>query len=394
MKKRTKASKKRLNNLLILLLLTAVLLVMSTYAWFTANRTVRVDTIDVNVATQGGLQISANGTDWKTVITKDDLINADKNVTSIINQMPGLMSPVSSPISVDANGHLTMYYGNVETDLDTGNFTLTSTLQTDVSSNTITDADLQSNEYAKGYYIAFDFWLRLDAQDNPLYWSGKVVDNSANDGTGATGTDKGLGEAARVALIRGNQTSGFNSDTGALPNVVTALDTKGGTVTAWEPNINVHNAYGKNNYETLWATVGGNKKTWPEIIGTSIEANNANGRLRYDALNGAFTKAQLGDAIVGSDAAALAPGTTGAASVITIDQAGASPATADSGTNKVLTTTKNQVPNFKFSNDLVHGITKFRAYLWVEGQDVDCENSASGTWLRYDLKFSLDAIQE
>ncbi len=394
MKKRTKASKKRLNNLLILLLLTAVLLVMSTYAWFTANRTVRVDTIDVNVATQGGLQISANGTDWKTVITKDDLINADKNVTSIINQMPGLMSPVSSPISVDANGHLTMYYGNVETDLDTGNFTLTSTLQTDVSSNTITEADLQSNEYAKGYYIAFDFWLRLDAQDNPLYWSGKVVDNSANDGTGATGTDKGLGEAARVALIRGNQTSGFNSDTGALPNVVTALDTKGGTVTAWEPNINVHNAYGKNNYETLWATVGGNKKTWPEIIGTSIEANNANGRLRYDALNGAFTKAQLGDAIVGSDAAALAPGTTGAASVITIDQAGASPATADSGTNKVLTTTKNQVPNFKFSNDLVHGITKFRAYLWVEGQDVDCENSASGTWLRYDLKFSLDAIQE
>ena len=48
----------------------------------------------------------------------------------------------------------------------------------------------------------------------------------------------------------------------------------------------------------------------------------------------------------------------------------------------------------KFTNDLVHGITKFRAYLWVEGQDVDCENSASGTYLRYDLKFSLDAINE
>ena len=394
MKKRTKASKKRLNNLLILLLLTAVLLVMSTYAWFTANRTVRIDTIDVNVATQGGLQISANGTDWKTVITKDDLVNADKNVTGIVTQMPELLSPVSSPIAVDSDGHLTMYYGRVETDLDTGNFTLTSTLQSDVSSSTITDADLASNEYAKGYYVAFDFWLRLDAQDNPLYWSGKVVDNSENDGTGATGTDKGLGEAARVALIRGTQTSGFNSNTGSLPNVVTALDTKGGTVTAWEPNINVHNAYGVNNYNTLWATVGGAKKTWPEIIGTSISADNSNGRLRYDALNGTFTKAQLGDAIVGSDAAALAPGTAGAASVVTIDQASASPATADSGAAKVLTTTKNQVPNFKFTNDLVHGITKFRAYLWVEGQDVDCENSASGTYLRYDLKFSLDAINE
>lgn len=394
MKKRTKASKKRLNNLLILLLLTAVLLVMSTYAWFTANRTVRIDTIDVNVATQGGLQISANGTDWKTVITKDDLITADQNVTSIVNQMPELMSPVSSPIAVDSNGRLTMYYGKVETDLDTGNFTLTSTLQEDISSSTITAADLASNEYAKGYYVAFDFWLRLDAQDNPLYWSGKVVDNSENDGTGATGTDKGLGEAARVALIRGTQTSGFNSNTGSLPNVVTALDTKGGTVTAWEPNINVHNAYGVNNYTTLWATVSGTKTYWPTIMGTSIDATNGNGRLRYDALNGTFTKAQLGDAIVGSDAAALAAGTPGACSVVTIDQASASPATVDSGTNKVLTTTKNQIPNFRFSNDLVHGITKFRAYLWVEGQDVDCENSASGTYLRYDLKFSLDAIND
>ena len=391
MKKRTKASKKRLNNLLILLLLSAVLLVMSTYAWFTANRTVRIDTIDVNVATQGGLQISANGTDWKTVITKDDLIAADRNVTSIINQMPSLMSPVSSPIAVDSDGHLTMYYGKVETDLDTGNYTLTSTLQTDISSNTISDADLAANEYAKGYYVAFDFWLRLDSQDNPLYWSGKIVDNSENDGTGATGSDKGLGEAARVALIRGTQTSGFNSNTGALPNVVTALDTKGGTVTAWEPNVNVHNAYGVNNYNTLWATVGGAVQTWPTIIGTSIAADNTNGRLRYDALNGTFTRQQLGDAIVGSDAATGSPA---ALSVVTINQASASPATADSGTNQVLTTTKNQVPNFKFSNDLVHGITKFRAYLWVEGQDVDCENSASGTWLRYDLKFSLDAIND
>ena len=384
MKKRTKSSKKRLSNLLILLVLAAVLLVMSTYAWFTANRTVRIDTIDVNVATQGGLQISANGTDWKTVITKEDLISADATVSNIVNQMPALMSPVSSPITVDANGHLAMYYGLVETDLTTGNFLLTSTLQTDVGSSTVSDADLDSNEYAKGYYVAFDFWLRLDAQDSPLHWSGKVVDNSENDITSQTAVDKGLGEAARVAIIRGNQTSGFNQNTGALPNVVTGLNTQGGTVTAWEPNINVHNAYGKNNYETLWATVGGVKTSWPDIIGTSVAADNSNGRLRYDALNGTFTQKQLGDAIVGSDAA-----TAGNVSVITIDQA---TGTGDSGASKVLTTTKNQVPNFKFTDDLVHGITKFRAYLWVEGQDIDCENSASGTYLRYDLKFSLDDI--
>ena len=60
MKKRTKASKKRLNNLLILLLLTAVLLVMSTYAWFTANRTVRIDTIDALGAAKLAAKLGAS----------------------------------------------------------------------------------------------------------------------------------------------------------------------------------------------------------------------------------------------------------------------------------------------------------------------------------------------
>ena len=39
---------------------------------------------------------------------------------------------------------------------------------------------------------------------------------------------------------------------------------------------------------------------------------------------------------------------------------------------------------------LASGITKYRIYMWVEGQDIDCENFASGTYLQYNLSFSLD----
>jgi hypothetical protein len=35
-------------------------------------------------------------------------------------------------------------------------------------------------------------------------------------------------------------------------------------------------------------------------------------------------------------------------------------------------------------------ITKMRIYMWIEGQDVDCENSASGANITFDLQFSLD----
>ena len=57
-----KRSKKRLILLLLLLIITGVMLSTATYAWFTSNRTVTVEDIDVNVAASGGIQISVDGT--------------------------------------------------------------------------------------------------------------------------------------------------------------------------------------------------------------------------------------------------------------------------------------------------------------------------------------------
>ena len=37
------------------------------------------------------------------------------------------------------------------------------------------------------------------------------------------------------------------------------------------------------------------------------------------------------------------------------------------------------------------GITKIRIYMWVEGQDVDCENNASGGSIKFDLKITTNA---
>ena len=38
---------------------------------------------------------------------------------------------------------------------------------------------------------------------------------------------------------------------------------------------------------------------------------------------------------------------------------------------------------------LAPGVTKFRVYMWVEGQDVDCENNASNAYLRFNIGLSL-----
>ena len=37
---------------------------------------------------------------------------------------------------------------------------------------------------------------------------------------------------------------------------------------------------------------------------------------------------------------------------------------------------------------LPQGVTKIRVYLWVEGNDVDCENNASGSNITYNIVLS------
>lgn len=60
----------------------------------------------------------------------------------------------------------------------------------------------------------------------------------------------------------------------------------------------------------------------------------------------------------------------------------------DSVTTKWHTAAANST-NFEFGK-LTAGVTKIRVYMWVEGQDVDCENSASGATINFDLQFTTN----
>ena len=35
-------------------------------------------------------------------------------------------------------------------------------------------------------------------------------------------------------------------------------------------------------------------------------------------------------------------------------------------------------------------INKLKVYAWIEGQDVDCENGASGTGISFNLGFTIE----
>ena len=113
MGRRSRKSKRRMNSLFLALLLTAVMLIMSTYAWFSANRVVTIDGITAKVSAAEGLQISLDGEHWASTIdvTKTALAAATGNNY----QFPDELIPVSSD-GTNASGDLNFWYGDVSAD--------------------------------------------------------------------------------------------------------------------------------------------------------------------------------------------------------------------------------------------------------------------------------------
>jgi len=312
MKRRNK--RRSYKSTVLVLLLTATLLIVSTYAWFTSNRTVTVDTIQVNVAAVNGLQISTDASTWKTIINNDDIKTGA--YSGNVNQLPAVMEPCSTDKStVSSTGYMNMYHGVVAADAtDGGKFKLTTTKETDTQGTT-------------GHYVVFDMFLKVDV-DSPVYFT-------TSSGVSAVGTSKGLENASRIAFVKEGHVAAGGSATGL----------KGAeSVKIWEPNNNAHTA----------AAIANANDTY----GASITANQVVNS--YYGVNSAFSNVLLND--------------TAASHFTSI--------TPDYKTG-------TSMSSILFDN-LEAGITKYRVYMWVEGQDYDCENNASGTDIQFNMQFSLD----
>lgn len=335
---------KRKNDLrssIILLLILLLLLISSTYAWFTANQTVTISQFDVTIEAANGLQISANAVDWKAILSNADLAHdAEKAYSGNVNQIPTSMVPVSTAGATNANGQLVMYHGTVAAN-DAGVYALTSTLETDAAGTA-------------GNYIAFDIFLKVDkATDLELTNASSVVMN---------GNDKGIKQASRVAfVIQGNV-----EDSGAATSTVTALN--GGDtakVYIWEPNANWHTAAAVTHAKQTYGI-----DTTQSIDGTSVDPVEYYGV--KDAINSPITLDQTNNSTASTDYfKKVTPDyitESDKDGVMVIEEAGAT-----------------GIDIFS----LQKGITKVRVYMWVEGQDVDCEDMASGTGISYNLQFQV-----
>ena len=324
-KRRRKNRKRRLLILLIALFFTTVMFATTTYAWFTANKTVTVSTLTVNVAAQNGIQISADGTNWKSIIQEADIMGVHNTTyRGSTNQIPESMEPVSTVGNIDTNGMMEMYYGTIATGRENsdveGQYVLTAVKSTEA-------------EGTVGKFIAFDMFLKVDAATD-IYLTTNSGVRTTDD------TDTGIKNASSISDIQN-----LNAGTSANKYI-------------WEPNYDVHTA----------AAVAHARDTYNE---TTSETGAT--RIAYAGVKAPIA---LSDDV-------LVQTTTNSLDYIT-DYDDFFGSTTIAYATIAGFSTKQQI----FS--LQAGVTKVRVYMWIEGQDVDCENSASGGTITYDLQLTTD----
>lgn len=336
-KQRQKRRKYRLLILLLLLFGTVTLLTTSTYAWFTSNKNVSVESLDVNIEAKNGIQISADGTNWKAMVSKADLAGAKKNgtYTGAVNQLPEKLEPVSTAGIPDTAGRLPMYYGVVETsdtEAHRGEYILTATKEEDIDDSARVDGSI-------GKYIAFDLFFKVNAETPVFLTGGSGV--KSNDTT-----DTGIKNASRIGFV----TLGHIADGSALTDIQALNAGTASSVIIWEQNYDVHTAAGvkqaKDVYGIDTVQAGGTLIPYKGLINTiatseDILQSDSTDTTKFKEVTPAITTVQGFD------------------------------------TNTALFT-------------LQSGITKVRVYMWVEGQDVDCENNASGGNIKFDLKITTN----
>ena len=329
-RKEVKKEEKRRKKILIAILailFTGIILSASTYAWFTANRTVRVDTININAVASNGIQISTDAVNWKPVVNSTDIANATSNYAAAVNKLPADLNPVSTIGEIDSTtGYMKMFLGTVE---PSGNsYALTASREIENSSTGVNDADAN--------FVVFDLFFKLTS-------SAQVYLSPDSTVTLHGSTDKGLQNAARVAFINEGNIPVGQAETNAQSKK------DGSGLIIWEPNYTTHLQSGVDN------------------------ARNTYGKT-------SFTSSSSDDPYYGVKADISTP--------VALN-AGPTDSTHFGQVNPTITTPSG---NTSFNNFflLSAGVTKVRVYMWVEGQDVDCENNASGGSFDVVMSFSLD----
>ncbi len=330
-------NKVKMNRQYVLLfwtLVTSILLTMSSYAWFSANRILGFRTFNLHVASKGGIHISTDAVEWKTVLALSDVINARSTYPNSLNQIPSSLEPVSTSGRVD-DGLLRLFHGVADVNDSSSEFYLTAT-------RVIEEEGFGDD--SDGKFVAFDFFLKNHYEKTLFLTPESSIEHMTDRSTG-------IENAFRVAFLHLG-TLPVDSNVRQIQNLRNS-----NRAIIWEPNYDVHTEFGVRNarevYNIETSQTGAARIPYDGIISEinsrdNVLIRNANSRTHPNL----FERVNV-----------------------------------DIATRRNFTTLQEIVR-------LQPGISKIRVYIWIEGQDVDCEDNANVGEISIDLQMSVEQRQE
>ena len=430
MKEKEKNHRRRIRGLIVLLVFTAIILAISTYAWFIGMRTVNVSSFDVEIASTEDLLLSLNGIDWMTTVYinstnfDDDTSNTDygnvyqgntnwwagfMNVGSSLDN-PGLI-PMSSVGNIDDTVSRLILFEKASMTPTKGGYRL---LASRVPNDGATEV--------KGY-VAFDLFIRnfsgtqynmaLNMEDEEaIYLATDSEVTVASSGVANTGIENsvrvGFAQIGRVIGTNANTpvtplgTEHLNmveitcADTADVTGICEAADVNGASRTAhiWEPNDIDHVSGAINWYDTSCKP----RTTGPSVADASYNTAGTCGSVLDGVAYPTYAVRTKIDAIDGIDvydgleyntftdnsfdpAATYTPGDE--------PKLYAFPYFTD--TMKMVTGVDRE-PIFTLAPN---SVTKIRVYIWIEGQDIDnYDYAAIGKMISVNFGFTKQRFEE
>ena len=429
-----KNSRRRLNSLILLVAFTAIMLIGSTYAWFSTQKNVSLSGLEGTVKVAEGLQISLDATKWVNGIdfknfteqafidayvpgatlehpykypNTDPKTNTETPLLTANNILPDELLPVSTTgagadISEGNSKTMAMYNGE------------------NINGNQLYNITKKTEEKASGYY-AIDLFLQNSSKSDVTVDPLQLQAGSVLTVKSTTKATTGLQNTARVALVQyknsgdANVTVGTTESSTAANIIAGTTNTDIDSVAIWEPNANAHVQYivdSNNNVTWKKADVTGESNplkddvifkdiTWASDTEKKIKFGLTSQVPTYALTATALTTKELDkttDKIpelkdeFGSIKDIYNWGTTASAGLA--KQTTLQTTTAGIDKDTLFVRTVNNTDGS--SNFTIPGgqYVRMRMYIWLEGQDVDCTNYASlGGGIKIDFGFSKKGSQ-
>ena len=389
--KRNKKHENRVKKLIVGCGLCAIVLSVSTYAWFIGMKTVNVSSFDVSIAAADSLYLSLDGEDWKTTLEVNSTNYSTAAYTGNTNSWAtkGLI-PMSTVGNIDDEASRLVLFEKGSLTATPGGYRL---MASQVE-NGLDEDDVLNDE--QDGYVAFDLFIK-NLSGTEYYETFNVLNEEAiylttdsevkvgSSGVANTGIENSVRVAfaeigrviatkgtvddtkdADLALIRGISCTSTDSD-------ITTICSKK-TAQIWEPNDTAHVQNAINWYETSCKARYGADLTALAAYQTEDEDGNTITNACGTVENGtAYDTYAVASVINHTDQVDVYDGEdyNGYDASITAGKLKAYDYFTD--TEKNYTGTARP----EFITLAPNSITKVRVYIYIEGQDIDNYDFAS-----------------